>query len=585
MQTFIRLRRSWLQRIAVIFCLACALSLSLIFQQAIAQPTDAPSPTSAIVIDGRVLFRLGSIDGFTAERRADSVNADLQKILQTTPSDIPIKVRVVQRNDLTTLRVNSRHLLTVTEGDFRRGFSPEEQAEEWAIKMEESLARAQLERRPGYVRSMLWRILLAFSLAIGLYSFVRWLRRRLLRRWTQAANQLSPQERLLQTALQGLQASVWFAFFLYLCELSPKARTARYNTLHFLKNTFNNGLLTVGVKSYSLLDIFQIILFVSILWIAVRAMTAITKRNFLQAAIPDRGLQEAIATLMQFSLTGIGLFIMLQAWGIDLSALAIFASVLGVSLGFGLQSIANNFISGWILLIERPVQVGDFINLGDFMGTVERIGARSTELRTLDQVSVIIPNAELVQTKVMNWSQGHPVSRLHVPLGVAYGSEIEQVHAAIMEAAQSHPKVLRYPQPRLRFLGFGDSSLDFDLLVWLREPRQQFDLKSDLYYLLEANLRHYNIEIPFPQRDLNLKSAQIESIVAALNDGDRPSTRKKDLVQKNDVVEPAIGPSSINLLNSVTDYSAILQNQKSITAEEIDRLVKQMRSPEGLDIG
>ena len=192
------------------------------------------------------------------------------------------------------------------------------------------------------------------------------------------------------------------------------------------------------------------------------------------------------------------------------------------------KNIFNNFISGWILLVERPVQVGDFIKLGTLVGVVERIGARSTEIRTPDQVAIIVPNADLVQNQVMNWSHGHPVSRFHLPLCVAYGSPIAQVHAAAIEAVQAHPEVLRYPKPRLRFLAFGDSALNFDLLAWTRDPLRQIDIKSDVHYLIEANFRRYQIEIPFPQRDINIRTTQLEDIVSSINTQEQQNNSTAD---------------------------------------------------------
>ncbi|MEO0456655.1 MAG: mechanosensitive ion channel domain-containing protein [Cyanobacteria bacterium P01_A01_bin.114] len=569
-----RLRSFWLRAglLCAVSLLISLLGLGIARQPGMAQPATSPPPKADVLIDGRVLFRLGSIDGFTAEGRADFANADLQRALQTTPLDRPIRVIVVHRDGLTTIRANNRHLLTVTGGDFMTGVTPREQADKWAEILRAALQQAQRERRPAYYREVIWRMLAALTMALALYGTIRWGRRRWWRRWARQPGVLSYRKRLVPPALLCLQAGVWLAFLIYVCELFPQARTVRYKVFRFLENTFNNALLTVDEQAYSLIDIFKLILLIIVLWVAVRGLTALVKSRFLQAAIPDRGVQDAIATLMQFGLTGLGLFILLQAWGIDLSALAILASVLGVGLGFGLQDIANNFISGWILLIERPVQVGDFINLDDLLGTVERIGARSTEIRTLDRVSIIVPNAELVQARVVNWSHGHPVSRLHLPLSVAYHSPIKKVHAVAIEAAQAHPEVLQYPRPRLRFLGFGESALDFDLLVWIREPRHQFDIKSDLYYLLEANLRQHQIEIPFPQRDLNLRTPHLKSMTTSWHEDIEPLE-----------TEPAIA-SPANLLATVSSYSAILQTSKSITAGEIDRLVEQIRGPNGLTI-
>ena len=282
---------------------------------------------------------------------------------------------------------------------------------------------------------------------------------------------------------------------------------------------------------------------------------------------------------MQVLLTGIGLFLILQVLGIDLSALAILASVLGVGLGFGLQNIANNVVSGWMMLFERSIQVGDFINLGDLAGTVESIGVRSTEIRTLDRVSIIVPNAQLLENKVINWSHGHPVSQLHLPIGVAYNSDIRQVHTAVMEVASAHPSVLQYPQARLRFLGFGESSLDFDVLVWIRDPRLQFDIKSDLYYMLEANFRRYDIEIPFPQRDLNMRPPQWDAATWAqqISTIGVPPVLEKTEQQTQ-------GLTTHDLLADVRDFSSLLQNHQHLQGALLESLVKQMRSQDGLDI-
>ncbi|MEL6261760.1 MAG: mechanosensitive ion channel domain-containing protein [Cyanobacteria bacterium J06626_6] len=607
------LRRVRLLILVIILSLFASfgLLLSPSFAQSLPQSfaqntTDTPAPTADVVVDGRVLFRLGSVDGFAAERRANSVNRDLQTAIETTPLDQLIRINIAEQDALTTIRLNNRHLLTVTDSDFMRGVTHQEQAEEWAPLLRTALARAQAERLPSYSRTAIWRSLIGLGIAIALHILIRWFRSRLWRRWASRPKRLAYSRRLLMPMLLCLRGALWLAFLHYLCSLWPTARTTRYQTFQFLNRSFNNDILTLGEQAYSLLDIFQLILFIIALWIGVRGLTAAIKSRFLQAAIPDRSIQEVIATLTQFLLMALGLFISLQAWGIDLSALAIFASVLGVGVGFGLQDIVNNFISGWILLIERPVQAGDFIHVGDLVGTVERVGARSTELRTPDRISILVPNAELVQNRVVNWSHGRSVSRLHLPLGVAYHSPIDRVHTAVIEAAQTHPYVLRYPEPRLRFLGFGESSLDFDLLIWIRDPRQQYDIKSDVYYLVEANLRRYQIEIPFPQRDINLRPHQLQALIesqaaptsTAANDNHARHTaaeRTDPTQQINAHISAAQPPATAvrtrqpglkkQLLSDITAYSAILQAPKNLSTDEVTRLYEQMRGPDGIDIG
>ncbi|NEO87440.1 MAG: mechanosensitive ion channel [Spirulina sp. SIO3F2] len=574
--------RSSLRRAIAIFCLMGFIIIGIGLQPSWAQTDQAPTSKEAVVVDGRVLFRLGSIDNFTAERRVKSVNKNLQKVIQNTSLDKPIQVIIVQRNGLTTIHVNEKHLLTVTEGDFRRGVTPKEQAQEWASILQNSLLRSQQERHPEHGQKILLQLLLTLILTVVFTIIIRLGRRRIQRHQIKRVS-VSSSYQLLTPGLLLLEVGVWLLWLTYSSELFPQARTARYQFFQFLKNTFTSSLLTAGEQSYSLMDISNLILISLILLIMVRGLTATVKSRILNITIADRGMQDAIATLIQFLLTGLGLFILLQAWGIDLSSLAILVSVLGVGLGFGLQHLANNFVSGWILLIERPMQVGDLINLGDVIGTVERIGWRSTKIQTLDRISIIVPNSDFVQSKVINWSHGHAVSRLHLSVGVAYGSCIDTVHNAVIEAVQIHPEVLQYPQPQLRFLGFGDSSLDFDILVWIHDPRLQFDIKSDLYYLLEANLRRYNIDIPFPQRDLNLRTSEIQAI---LNN----STNNNDNNISSDshcssVFEASSPPKTeLEVLAKVSKYSVVLQSSKKITTEEITELVTQMCDAEGLAI-
>ncbi|MBD2319755.1 mechanosensitive ion channel family protein [Phormidium tenue] len=304
--------------------------------------------------------------------------------------------------------------------------------------------------------------------------------------------------------------SVWVAAILYIADLFPDSRAISQQIRDVLISSFNAPILTIGKSSYSIinLSILGALLFGLIL--LVRAFIDIFKDRVLSIAGLNRGAQEAIAVIVQYTLIFIGTLVLLQIWGLDLSSLTILASALSIGLGIGLQNIAKNFGSGLILVFERPIQVGDFIEVGDLNGTVERIGARSTEIRTLDRVSIIVPNSRFLDSEVINWSHGNPISRLHLPLGVAYGSDPQQVRTVLIESASGHPKVLASPAPSLLFKGFGDSSLDFELLVWTAEPDKQFLLKSDLYFLIYEVLNQNQIEIPFPQRDLHLRSGKVE---------------------------------------------------------------------------
>lgn len=304
--------------------------------------------------------------------------------------------------------------------------------------------------------------------------------------------------------------SVWLASVLYIADLFPESRAISQQIRDALSSSFTSPVLTLGRSSYSIINLSVLATLIFGLILLVRAIMAIFKERVLNLAGLNRGAQEAIAVIVQYVLIFVGTLVLLQIWGLDLSSLTILASALSIGLGIGLQNIAKNFGSGLILVFERPIQVGDFIEVGDLNGTVERIGARSTEIRTLDRVSIIVPNSRFLDSEVINWSHGNPISRLHLPLGIAYGSDPKQVRTILLEAALDHPKVLPSPKPDLLFKGFGDSSIDFELLIWTAEPDKQFLIKSDLYFLMYEVLNQHQIEIPFPQRDLRLRSGKVE---------------------------------------------------------------------------
>lgn len=571
------------------------------------QPADNRAP---IMVDGQVLIRVGGIEGFSAQMRADSANEKIEHILRSTPPEQPIEVIAESVGDLTTLRIRthprtSEHLLTVTEGDFIPGVLPLEQAELWRDRLQTALARAQVERTPQYRHRATWIGLGLLAGAIALHLLVQGVRRfvnrvanRAQTRQATRSTSSSPAEASLQTVktivqplLFCLQIAVWVVLLLYVAGLFPLTRLWRYQTIGFLQETLTEPIFDLGDMGYSIFDLLKILVLAIGLWVGVRAVTVIVRSRLLRSIGIDPEIQEAIAVSMQFLLTGIGLIIILQGLGFDVSSLAIVASVLGVGIGFGLQNLANSFISGLVIVFERPIRVGDFINLGELAGTVERIGARSTEIRTLDYITIIVPNSDLLQSRVINWSHGHPVSRLHVPFGVAYGSNIRRVRTSVLEAAKVHPEILRYPQPQVWFQGFGDSSLDFDLLVWIREPPHKERIRSDLYYLVEANLRRYQIEIPFPQRDLHVRSPQIEELISLWNAKSKselaasltsPEPRQSQTIGSN--MPQALESPCDELLSELVDCSILLRQKGDLCDEEMAALIRDMRGPYGVEI-
>ncbi|MEL6815203.1 MAG: cyclic nucleotide-binding domain-containing protein, partial [Cyanobacteria bacterium J06598_3] len=228
----------------------------------------------------------------------------------------------------------------------------------------------------------------------------------------------------------------------------------------------------------------------------------------------NRGRREAATTILTYAIMALGTISVLMASGLDLNSLTIVAGTVGIGVGIGLQTLASHFVSGLILLFEQPIKVGDFVEVDGLMGTVEKISARSTIVRTLDRVSVIVPNSSFIDNNVVNWSYEDPRSRLHIPVGVAYGSDMMIVTEALLAAARRESRVLIQPSPKVWFQEFGDSSLNFELLVWINNPIETQPIRSALNYAIEAELRSRKIEIPFPQRDLHVKDIdRIQSIL------------------------------------------------------------------------
>lgn len=220
----------------------------------------------------------------------------------------------------------------------------------------------------------------------------------------------------------------------------------------------------------------------------------------------DRGVGESINKLVHYTLIVIGLFTALAILGFELQNFAIVAGALGIGIGFGLQNVVNNFASGLILLFERPVRVGDTVVVDGEWGTIRKIGLRATIMLTFDQSEMIVPNADLVSEKVVNWTLSNPIARVILEVGVAYGSDIGRVLQILRESGTAHDAVLNDPAPTALFVGFGDSSLDFELRVWVREIRQRLEVRSAVLTEIERRFAEAGIEIPFPQHDLHLRS-------------------------------------------------------------------------------
>jgi small-conductance mechanosensitive channel len=249
-----------------------------------------------------------------------------------------------------------------------------------------------------------------------------------------------------------------------------------------------------------------------------RLISAFLQRRIAKRAHIDPGIQYTIVRLVYYAINTIGfLAAFSQAFNADLTTLAVVFTALSVGIGFGLQYIAADIASGFILLFERPVRVGDRVTIGDDEGDVQSINLRTTTVMTNDRIAIIVPNSKLVSQRLINWSYGDPRARISIPIGVASDSDVDLVTKTLMRAAEGVDNVLDDPKPSVQFLKFGDSTLDFRLLVWTNKPRLHAQMRSDINYNIEKLFRENGIEIPFPTQELRIRGGQLR---VAPNDGD-----------------------------------------------------------------
>ena len=275
-----------------------------------------------------------------------------------------------------------------------------------------------------------------------------------------------------------------------------------------LSEIFTAELFLLGGQPVTLLLLIKIIVFTLIAWLVVWSIKEWIKRWFLVRFGFDRGSREAISSVIGYILAIFGFLIVLQEVGIDLSSLTVIAGAIGIGVGFAFKNLASNFVSGITLLFEQPIKVGDLVEVGNLLGTVEKISIRSTVVRTLTGVFVIVPNYRFEDNDIVNWSYQDSKTGIKIPVNIAYGSDTVLVTEALLAAARKEPKVLSYPSPKVFFTGFGNSALEFELIVWINNPREQLLITSALNFLIESELRHRSLQIPFPQRDLHIRNPE-----------------------------------------------------------------------------
>jgi small-conductance mechanosensitive channel len=278
-----------------------------------------------------------------------------------------------------------------------------------------------------------------------------------------------------------------------------------------------NRSFTFGRIQVSLATLVQGLVVLALAFLLSRWVSSLLERRIAKRAQIDPGIGYTIGRLTKYFLTVVGLLIFLQvAFSIDLTSLAVVFTALSVGIGFGLQYIAADIASGFILLFERPVRVGDRITIGEDEGDVQSINLRTTTVITNDRIAIIVPNSRLVSQRVINWSYGDPRARISIPIGVAVNSDIKLVTDTLLLAAEGVDRVLTDPPPKVQFLSFGGYSLDFRLLVWTRHPSRHPQIKSDINYRIEKLFRDRGIEIPVPTQEFLLKPSDAAKLADTL---------------------------------------------------------------------
>ena len=498
------------------------------------QLVDPGAPRAWLVIDGNKILSVGQIDSNPASERVALIRSELVEAIKDDSfagveieeqGGLPVLYLVYNRppeklgaNSDSKFKKDRRYLFTVTKEDTIGKKSVRETAIDLSQEIEQAIANAKRERSSAYLQRQ--AIIAVVLLLVGIIG-------------TRLLNQLQsyPLRRAIQRIIPGLPSNttsqpsnlttlfrlklgiaqfvLWTIIVLIIFRLFPYTRQWLYFLFNILVNTFSTSVFSLGDNDFSIISLlFLVGLFVASIAIS-NYITNSLRSNVLQVTRMSRGSQEIITIIVKYGSILLSTIILLQAYGLNLSSLAIIGSALGVGIGFGFQDIARNFASGIVLLFERSIQVGDFIQVGNHLGVVEEVRTRSIVLKTLDRVSVIVPNSRFLSEEVINWNHRRSVSRIHLPIGVEYGSDVKKVRSALLQAAAEHIEVLRNPAPQVFFTEFGDSSLNFELLVWTSDPSRQAPLKSDIYFRIEEIFKEQQIFVPFPQRDVNLKAEDL----------------------------------------------------------------------------
>ena len=237
-----------------------------------------------------------------------------------------------------------------------------------------------------------------------------------------------------------------------------------------------------------------------------RSLSAEIERKLLSRLDIDTALRHTLRTIIFYFLLVILTLFILRLLSIPITIFTVVGGALALGIGLGSQNIVNNFISGLVMMIERPVKMGDIIEVNGIAGRVEQIGARSTKIKTMSNTHVVIPNSSFLETNILNWTLSDDIVRLNVSVGVRYGTDSKDVEKLLLISTKDHNQILKFPQPVVLFKNFVDNALEFDLYVWVKvyDPMQRFKVESELRHTINTLFDENNIVIPFPQRDMHM---------------------------------------------------------------------------------
>ena len=273
-----------------------------------------------------------------------------------------------------------------------------------------------------------------------------------------------------------------------------------------LDHFFTYPLFTINQTPITLSSLTFFVVIMGVFWILNSLLRRFLRNQVLKRTKLPMATQYTLSRIIQYVLLFVGTIIAFQIIGVDLSGLAVIFGFLSVGIGFGLQNLTSNFIAGLMLLFEQHIQVGDRITVGDTEGDVTEINIRSTTIRSLNNIAIVVPNSEFISSTVINWSHGDPKTRLEIEVGVSYNSNLDAVINSLLEAAKEHPLTLSHPEPKAWLMSFGDSAWNMRLLAWVSDPQGRRQILSDINCSIVKKFRQNQVEIPFPQRDLHVRS-------------------------------------------------------------------------------